>query len=309
MTFSALYGSGEWIRGAVGDEDVTIAGVTVKKQRIGLAHQVLGGGDGVISGLLGLAYPPLTQAYVGGNDTDRNPGSPNRDPYDPIFTSMRKQRLVAPQYFSMTMDRNHSGWLTFGDVPRVPHGRFSNAPIVKAEVYNISSPLMQTEYTFYTIVADDYVLGARNASAITPEKTQWSQSRGADPGYADHQFPAVVDSGSTLAVIPSAHAEAYAAQFAPPAVLNAFTGEYWAPCGAKVPRFGVVVGGQAFFLYEEDLLLQEEKLDWNGDGIMFCRLGVADGYGGPYILGDVFLNRVVSVFDVEIGEMHFAPRL
>ena len=119
----------------------------------------------------------------------------------------------------------------------------------------------------------------------------------------------VVDSGSTLAALPSAHAEAYASQFSPPAVLNVFTGEYWAACTSKTPQFGVVIGGQTFFLYDEDLLRQDEKLDWNGDGIMFCRLGIRNGYEGPYVLGDVFLNRVVTVFDVGIGEMHFAPRI
>ena len=306
MNISVLYAHGDVVRASAGREDVTIAGITVKKQRVGLAHQVFGGGDGT-SGVLGLAYPVLTQAFVGGNDTDRNPGSGNQDIYDPIFTTMSKQGLVVPPYFSMAMDRNHTGWLTFGAAPPVAHSSFSNAPIEKAEVYNLSSPTLLAEYSFYTIVADDYILGSRNASDITSEKTRWSESHKRSR-YAN-QFPVVVDSGSTLAAIPSAHAEAFAAQFDPPAVLNVFTAEYWAPCTAKVPKFGVVIGGQAFLLYEEDVLLQEVKLDWNGDGVMFCRLGIKDGYGGPYVLGDVFLNRVVTVFDVGIGEMHFAPRL
>ncbi len=123
------------------------------------------------------------------------------------------------------------------------------------------------------------------------------------------QFPVVVDSGSTLISLPTALADAYAAQFKPSAVYNAFTAEYWAPCTAKVPRFGVVVSNQTFFVSDEDLLQADARLDWNGDGIMYCRLGVKDGYDGPFILGDVFMNNVVSVFDVGAGMMRFARRL
>ena len=130
---------------------MTVAGITVKKQRVGLAHQVYGGGDGATSGFLGLAYPLLTHAFNGGNDTDRLPGSLNQDTYDTVFTSMVKQGLVTPPYFSMSMDRNHSGWLTLGAIPPVTHGKFSNTPIIKAEVYNVSSPIMETEYSFYTV--------------------------------------------------------------------------------------------------------------------------------------------------------------
>jgi hypothetical protein len=110
-------------------------------------------------------------------------------------------------------------------------------------------------------------------------------------------------------IVPSEIAAAYAKLFKPEAVFSAFTGEYLAPCTAKPPPFAVVVGGETFSLSEKDLLLQNTAIDWNGDGHMYCVIGVADGYSGPYILGDVFLNSVVSVYDVGSGYMRFAQRL
>jgi hypothetical protein len=108
--------------------------------------------------------------------------------------------------------------------------------------------------------------------------------------------------------VPSDISDSYASQFRPAGSYNLFTGEYWAPCAAEVPAFGVVIGGKTFWLHKDDLLRQEAKLDWWGDGVMHCRVGVADGRAGPYILGDVFLNSVVAVFDVGASEMRFAPR-
>lgn len=55
---------------------------------------------------------------------------------------------------------------------------------------------------------------------------------------------------------------------------------------------------------------ESPRLDWSGDSVLFCVLGVKNGYNnGPFILGDVFLNSVVAVFDIGAGEMRFAARL
>ncbi len=123
------YGDGEAIRGRLGYQDVTLAGITVKKQQIALIDQVYSGGDGVTSGLLGLAYPLLTGAFVGTNAADRKPGSPGQHEYDPVFTSIYKQGLVSP-IFSMSMNRNNSGWLTLGGLPPVDYAPdFASTPI------------------------------------------------------------------------------------------------------------------------------------------------------------------------------------
>ena len=37
----------------------------------------------------------------------------------------------------------------------------------------------------------------------------------------------------------------------------------------------------------------------------YCAVAIASGGSGPYILGDVFLQNVVAVFDVGGAEMRF----
>jgi len=53
------YDSGEFITGIIGNEDVTLAGIKVEKQTVGIVQAAGWLGDGVTSGLLGLAYPDL----------------------------------------------------------------------------------------------------------------------------------------------------------------------------------------------------------------------------------------------------------
>jgi hypothetical protein len=140
QTFAILYGDGETLRGSPGYDDITIAGITVKKQEIGIMNQVSGGGDGITSGLLGLAYPILTRAFNGSNPKNTNPGDPGQMVYDPIFTTMCKQGLLSPQVFSMSMDRNGSGWLTFGGLPPVNYStKIGSTPIKMVSLYIVSS--------------------------------------------------------------------------------------------------------------------------------------------------------------------------
>lgn len=38
----------------------------------------------------------------------------------------------------------------------------------------------------------------------------------------------------------------------------------------------------------------------------YCLIGPQDGGSGPYILGDTFMNNVISVFDIGASEIRFA---
>lgn len=52
-----------------------------------------------------------------------------------------------------------------------------------------------------------------------------------------------------------------------------------------------------------DMLLQASVDPATG----LCAIGVMDGGGtGPYVLGDTFMNNVISVFDIGAAEMRFA---
>jgi uncharacterized membrane protein len=56
--FNITYGSGEFLTGIVGYEDVTIAGIQVR-QEVALVNSAAWEGDGTTSGLTGFAYPAL----------------------------------------------------------------------------------------------------------------------------------------------------------------------------------------------------------------------------------------------------------
>lgn len=56
--FNITYGDGEFLTGVVGTEKVTLAGLTVN-QTVSVVNYAAWNGDGVTSGLIGLAYPAL----------------------------------------------------------------------------------------------------------------------------------------------------------------------------------------------------------------------------------------------------------
>lgn len=92
--------------------------------------------------------------------------------------------------------------------------------------------------------------------------------------------------------------------FQPRAVYLYQWGSYFAPCDAIPPRFAIVIAGVDFWVNPADLMYQDFKDPLTG----YCAVAIASGGLGPYILGDVFLQNVVAVFDVGAAQMRFYPR-
>lgn len=89
----------------------------------------------------------------------------------------------------------------------------------------------------------------------------------------------------------------------PPAVYLDNEGASFAPCDASVPSVGVQIDGTVFYISDADLLVQEVVDPTTG----YCLIGPQNGgTDGPYILGDTFMNNVISVFDVGASEIRFA---
>lgn len=107
------YGDGEVVTGPMGFTDITVGNITVKKQQVCLANTTYWFGNNYTSGLMGLAFPALTNAYFGEiSDHDFD----NQIQYSPLFTNMVNQGLVDP-VFSIAIDRNAStGMLAFGGI-------------------------------------------------------------------------------------------------------------------------------------------------------------------------------------------------
>jgi hypothetical protein len=81
-------------------------------------------------------------------------------------------------------------------------------------------------------------------------------------------------------------------------------GAYYAPCDSVPPVFGVMIEGKTFYIRPEDLILQDVVDPETG----FCAVTLTTGGMGPYILGDVFLQSVLAVYNVGGGEMRFYSR-
>ena len=299
--FNITYGDGEYLNGIVGYDQVTFSGITVPKQEVALANLAAWEGDGVTSGLVGLAFPAITSAFAGTNASADNftvdgtaPG--DHEIYSPLInTIFFVDNLTLPQ-FSLALSRDESntsygGVIAIGGYPNPSTptinatGNFASTPIEFLAIEEI--PGQAPAYTFYT---------------ITVEALTWTSDSGVT-GSNTTAYQSIVDSGTTLNYIPSESAAEFNTFFDPPATLDADFGIYFVDCNAVAPSFSVLISGETFLTNPYDLILP------NGDGT--CISGIQDGGEGPFILGDVFLKNVLAVFDLTPGDyqMHFSPRV
>ncbi|KAI9663963.1 MAG: hypothetical protein M1821_007454 [Bathelium mastoideum] len=294
--FNIEYGDGEALNGVLGYEDVTVAGITVPHQEVALVNYAFWEGDGVSSGLLGLAFPALTSAFAGNDPANDN--TTDNIEYSPIFTSMVNQSLLDAPEFSLAIERAPSagGYIAFGGLPNISFTQdFTSTPI---DIVNlVDEPNDATQYSFYTIVPSGFSF--EGAGDVRAHRTAWHETF----SNRESQITTIVDSGTTLVYLPDEIAEAVNALFEPSAVYLEDEGAFFADCQATAPTFGVNINGTTFNVNAADLLLQSEVDPETG----LCLTGVQAGGEGPFILGDVFLQNVVAVYDVGAAEMRFAP--
>ncbi|KAK0640705.1 aspartic peptidase domain-containing protein [Cercophora newfieldiana] len=299
VSFGRQYADGTFVEGYFGFEDVTVGGLTAKRQRLGIVNNTYWQGDGRVSGLLGLAYPYMT-SLDGPYET--------QPLYDPVFTTLWKEKLISPM-FSIALSRHvdqsptqspvdpslETSYLALGGLPPVSYDEDSWARTPIQDMSTLKAWGITTkEHGLYILTAEAYVYGNANGTfTVTGEGLSRNVS----------QFPVTIDAGATLTYMPTILAKKLYASFDPPAELIAY-GLYYAKCNAKVPQFGVQFGGKIFWMAPEDLLRQSARdptKEW-------CRVGVTDSDSIDPILGVTFLNSVVAVFDVEHHEMRFASR-
>ncbi|KAL2160700.1 hypothetical protein VTH06DRAFT_896 [Thermothelomyces fergusii] len=263
------YGDGEVVTGPMGLSDVTVGNITVKQQQVGLANSTYWYGNNQTSGLMGLAFPSLTNAYLGKVGSH---GVENQVQYPPLFTSMVNQGLVDP-VFSIAIDRNAStGMLAFGGI----------APASGLDLGR-TAVLDMVIYSFYTVIPDGWYY---------------------DQTTNTKKVPYIVDSGTTLNYLPPGLADAINAAFDPPAVYLWMYGAYFTSCDAIVPQVAVLLDGVKFNISPLDLLYRTLVDPVTG----LCMTGIADGGSGPYILGNAFMQNALVIFDVGQAKMRFIPR-
>lgn len=320
--FSILYGNGQFVYGPYGFESVSLGGITVPDQQVALpAKGYIQVSSGDYSGLLGLAYPAMVPARKG---KEPRLSANNTDAFaehDTWFFNAVKKNLTKP-LFSMALDIDGGGLLAIGGVMDVPiQGDFASTPILivshsplqSIEIpggWNVakeSGPQMnlvnetraETQFTYYTIIADDYLINGQSVSRLSATAANIPASPG---------FPVIVDSGySTNVLPPSLVTLFYEAFDDTPQPVDIHGGTMFAaPCDAGVPNFGVQVGGQVFEMTKEATLVS--RLNTTVNGTLVCGLGIQPGIEEAGALGDTFLSSVVAVFDVGASEMRFAQR-
>jgi hypothetical protein len=168
------YGDGEFLTGTVGFETITVGGLSVKKQEMGVVNSAAWNGDGVNSGLLGLAYPELTSVFNGTDPTKDS--NANYAPYSPLLFTAIAQGSLAQPVLSVALNRGnfsaeesvpydpHLGYLGFGGTVPVPtKGSKVTVPV---EGYTLSST-NSSAYLWYTVDVDAYVFPGSKKSNST----------------------------------------------------------------------------------------------------------------------------------------------
>ncbi|KAM0554706.1 hypothetical protein ACHAPJ_006777 [Fusarium lateritium] len=275
--FHRRYGSGEDVSGPMGLSDISCGGVSVSKQQVGLANRTYWHGNNVTVGILGLAYQSLTSGYLG-DPADESEW--NNYPYTPWLTTAMAQGTIDP-VFSVSIDRNTSdGVLAWGGLPPMPWNpkSFASTDLIIAKLVDRETTAWKP--SFYTII---------------PDGLQWGSTT--DLG----KYPYIVDTGTTMMLLPPSLAEAIAKSFEPPADYMYQWGAYFVSCNAIPPHFAVIISGVRFWINSADLIIQDLIDPATGK----CSMTISTGGSGPYILGDVFLQNVVAVFDVGGAEMRF----
>ncbi|KAJ7027024.1 acid protease [Mycena alexandri] len=289
--FALEYGDGESLTGTAAFETVTVGGLTVKHQEIGVVSNASWVGDGINTGLLGLAYPWLTSVT--------NSKGGNKLQYNPFFFNAVKQKQVSP-YFSLALNRGtasgmrspgtdpHLGYLAFGGIAQVPVT--ADRVTVPIQGYSITTRAPTSSrhptYFYYTVDVQKYVFP--NSSAVVTASNS-----------------TIVDSGTTLNLVPTDVARVYNAAF------NATWrgGSYYVDCKAQAPPFAVLLRGKTFTIDPQDQVVYAGT-DEHGEDM--CMSGTQDGgpqtMGSMFILGDVFLHNVVTTFDIEKNQIMFTQR-
>jgi hypothetical protein len=314
-TFGVEYGAGI-ASGVMAYEDITLAGITVTGQKVGIANSSSPNGDGVYSGILGLAYPALTSAHPGTNVSNTTFFF-DRLPYNPLLYNMHQRGLIDP-YFSLVLARTpqnsssgFGGYLTLGNLPPVKYSNtFARAPVEVTEVLPLNFTSNQRVLSYWSTTISGVVYGPGPNNTTAPSAPQPNNITTSSTITNGTSFHALFDSGVTSVYLPTSIVSAVNALFLPPAIFDSSSGAYVVDCTAIPPQFGLVIDNQTFFLDGRDLIYQTAAPSTE-EALCVSSL-VSSDLASPAegvvlnIIGAPFMKNVVSVFDFGVDEMRFA---
>ncbi|KUI56277.1 hypothetical protein VP1G_03620 [Cytospora mali] len=295
--FSVYYGSGQFAYGPYGFETVSLGGITVPDQQIALPSKgFIRSSTGDYSGIIGLGYPGMVAARNGTVPQLASNTTNAFVSYDTWFFNAIKNNLTHP-LFSLALNIDGGGLLGIGGVVDVPIvGGYASTPILMIDL--VGEARAETQFTFYTIAADDYIINGQSFSNLSMNTNTSSSSR----------FPVIIDSGYSANVLPPSLVDLFysALSTAPQVVEIDGSNMFATACDTEMPSLGVQIGNQVFEMHSQDTLVA--NLNTMVNGTAFCGLGIQPGVEGAGALGDPFLSNVVAVFDIGASEMRFAQR-
>ena len=282
--FTIRYADTTFATGYMATEDVTLAGIKAVAQEVAVANVSAWTGQNTSSGILGLAFRPITSAFQVEAD-----GTSNNVNYNPIFTTMVASGEIAP-IFAITIQRNDTGVMTIGGIPPV----LLDSPLASTPMLALDRLEQETAAPLQAYIIS---ISVRLKSVPRNTTRTATKSRPLERRVNQTEFYTFVDSGTTLNFMERDIAEDIALAFEPPGELSGL-GQWRVDCDADPPELRIVIGGKQFLIDKRDMIF------FGGDGN--CYSSVFDSFGTPGILGDAFLRSVVAIFDVGAGMMSFA---
>ncbi|XP_069675649.1 pepsin-2B-like [Periplaneta americana] len=270
-TTSISYGTGSG-SGHFCTDDVTFGGLTAHGQEfVVLDHEDSFFAKADFDGILGMSYPALTSSY---QVTDQY-GIPRTHHISPVFETLVKQYGI-PNVFSLYLALNSNGQsMAFlgGSDPDHYLGNMYYVPVVPKSVSVVNQ--------------FGYLVGHTNM--YTYWQVNLTSFKADDQQMLAGGSTVLVDSGTSSLVIPSA-------VYARIPQLN--TGRSTLSCSksSQLPTFTFVLGGK----YQFSLSGQDYTINI---GYGTCQILVSRG---NWILGDVFLRKYYTEFDMGNNRIGFA---
>ncbi|KAL4940568.1 hypothetical protein BDV06DRAFT_223942 [Aspergillus oleicola] len=301
--FGIKYGAGI-ASGVMAYEEVTVAGITVPHQRIGIADKSTPMGDGVNSGLIGLGYPALTSAHPS-NITDNSTYWYNRLPYNPLLYNMYGQGLIKEPYFAHALARSplndssptFGGYLSFGELPPVTHeDKWVVAPVEIMDNIPLNFTSNRRTRSYWATTLSAYLGTGSRHNATTSKNSSVTTP-----------FQAFFDTGNPLSYLPSRVAEPLNDAFNPPGIYNKTLQAYVVSCTAQPPSdFSLMIDGKKLTHDPRDLIYQTGE-----EGPCISAIGNSDEIRlledlQLNVIGVPFLKNVLAVFDIGKDEMRFS---
>ncbi|KAI9486131.1 MAG: aspartic peptidase domain-containing protein [Benjaminiella poitrasii] len=319
--FNIQYGIGS-VNGTYATDTVTVGGVSVAKQQIGLAQQTEDimtpnpsvGGTGSdtptpfnntstenieANGILGMGYPSLTQANSQGEGS-----------YNPFVFNLVSQNIIKEPIFSIYLNsvtqHNWSGEILFGGVDSTKFdGNLTYLPVA-----GLTTQANSDDVSYYYWMVYGQGLGVTGAST--------------NPTWRLREIGAfILDTGTTLTYLPTSVATEIVSAIAGENnyVLDSQSGVFIVDCATaqSTARFQLEMSPQAGFSNSPVILsVAASELVIPVDGetaetAQVCMFGIAPlgnsaSIGSNmYLVGDSVLRSAYMVFDIGQNRVGLAP--